>query len=148
RELKAPLRGGLMPRIEHDGHQSDLPVCAASVASRNFVTGAATPPLEEGNNLPLPNLYYPISTTQSLLPNLYYPISTTQSLLPNLYYPISTTQSLLPNPTQHSHHLLMNPPVGSNELFLIHRESTTGEIRYPSSGFFQNHKPCSSVPRM
>jgi hypothetical protein len=29
---------------------SDHPVCAASVASRHFVTGAASPPHEEGIN--------------------------------------------------------------------------------------------------
>src|SRR5262245_38307442 len=30
---------------------TDHPVCAASVASRHFVSGAATPPQEEGNGL-------------------------------------------------------------------------------------------------
>src|SRR5918995_5435005 len=30
---------------------SDHPVCAAKVASRHFVNGAATPPLEEGSSL-------------------------------------------------------------------------------------------------
>src|SRR5262245_45488754 len=29
---------------------SDHPVCAASVPSRHFITGTATPPLEEGNS--------------------------------------------------------------------------------------------------
>src|SRR5262245_55478903 len=71
--LYVPLRREFMQRVEHDGRQSDHSVCAASVASRNFLGGAATPPREEGITF---HIHIHISTSSQHLRHLpmYPPI--------------------------------------------------------------------------
>src|SRR6185295_4594483 len=60
---------GSLSSLEHDGRQNDHPVCAASVASRHFLDGAATPPHEEGN---LANLrYHPTTNYRSQITPIY-----------------------------------------------------------------------------